>query len=80
MMIIRPIAHSDLPGLMNLARSAGVGLTSLPVNEERLSRRISRSVLSFAGELDPPIRVMCSCWKTAKPDRSVSVRWKPPLA
>lgn len=52
MMIIRPIAHSDLPGLMNLARSAGVGLTSLPVNEERLSRRISRSVLSFAGELD----------------------------
>ncbi|WP_293760038.1 arginine N-succinyltransferase [uncultured Aquitalea sp.] len=52
MMIIRPIAHSDLDGLMNLARSAGVGLTSLPVNEDRLSRRISRSVLSFAGELD----------------------------
>ena len=52
MMIIRPIAYGDLDGLMNLARSAGVGLTSLPVNQERLERRISRSVLSFAGELD----------------------------
>lgn len=52
MMFIRPVAHKDLDGLMNLARSAGVGLTSLPVNEERLSRRIARSVLSFAGELD----------------------------
>ncbi|OWY38379.1 arginine N-succinyltransferase [Xenophilus sp. AP218F] len=52
MMFIRPVEHKDLDGLMHLARSAGVGLTSLPVNEERLSRRIARSVLSFAGELD----------------------------
>lgn len=52
MMIIRPVGRKDLDGLMNLARSAGVGLTSLPVNEDRLARRISRSELSFAGELD----------------------------
>ncbi|WP_047250095.1 arginine N-succinyltransferase [Chromobacterium subtsugae] len=52
MMFIRPVEHKDLDGLMNLARSAGIGLTTLPVNEERLSRRIARSVLSFSGELD----------------------------
>jgi len=52
MMMIRPVRRDDLDGLMNLARSAGVGLTSLPVNEERLSKKISRSELSFAGELD----------------------------
>jgi len=52
MVCIRPVRFQDLDGLMNLARSAGVGLTSLPVNEERLTRRISRSVLSFAGDLE----------------------------
>lgn len=52
MMIIRPVASGDLDGLMELAKSAGVGLTSLPVNEDRLSRRISRSQLSFSGDLD----------------------------
>jgi arginine N-succinyltransferase len=51
MMFIRPIARADLGSLMDLARAAGVGLTSLPVNEERLSGRIERSVRSFAGEL-----------------------------
>lgn len=51
-MFIRPVRFGDLDGLMALARSAGVGLTSLPVNEERLTRRISRSVLSFAGDLE----------------------------
>ncbi len=52
MMVIRPIARGDLPGLMTLAGHAGVGMTSLPLNEERLARRISRAELSFAGELD----------------------------
>ncbi|AUH52037.1 arginine N-succinyltransferase [Chromobacterium sp. ATCC 53434] len=52
MMFIRPVEHKDLDGLMHLAKSAGIGMTSLPVNEERLSRKIGRSVLSFAGELD----------------------------
>ena len=52
MMVIRPVKASDLDGLMELARSAGVGLTSLPVNEERLSARIARSEKSFSGEAD----------------------------
>ncbi|WP_174874483.1 arginine N-succinyltransferase [Vogesella oryzae] len=52
MMVIRPIRTSDLDGLMELARSAGVGLTSLPVNAERLAARIARSVKTFAGEAE----------------------------
>jgi len=51
MMFIRPIASGDLACLMDLARAAGVGMTSLPVNEERLSARIERSVKSFSGDL-----------------------------
>ena len=51
MMLIRPIAQSDLACLMNLARVAGVGLTSLPANEDRLAARIDRSVKSFTGEM-----------------------------
>ncbi|KZE27263.1 arginine N-succinyltransferase [Crenobacter luteus] len=53
MMLIRPIRQGDLPGLLELARSAGVGLTSLPVNEERLAARIARSEASFAGTAAP---------------------------
>jgi arginine N-succinyltransferase len=52
MMVIRPIRTDDLNGLLELARSAGVGLTSLPVNEERLARRINRSERTFSGEAE----------------------------
>jgi len=52
MMVIRPIQQGDLNGLLELAKSAGVGLTSLPVNEERLARRIARSERAFAGEAE----------------------------
>lgn len=52
MMVIRPVAQQDLPGLMALAKNAGIGLTSLPVDEENLARRIRRSELSMAGELE----------------------------
>lgn len=51
-MVIRPIQQDDLAGLLELAKSAGVGLTSLPVNEERLARRIARSERAFAGEAE----------------------------
>ncbi|TDR82029.1 arginine N-succinyltransferase [Paludibacterium purpuratum] len=51
MMIIRPIARSDLARFMELARVAGVGMTSLPAEETWLAERIDRSVKSFAGEL-----------------------------
>src|SRR5690606_18915428 len=36
-MIVRPVRSSDLPALIELARSTGTtGLTTLPANEERL--------------------------------------------
>ena len=40
MMIIRPIASTDLPAQMQLIKLAGVGLTTLPSNEAALSRRL----------------------------------------
>ncbi len=49
MMIIRPITHADLPALVNLARSTGVGLTTLPPNETELAKRVDAAVASFAG-------------------------------
>ena len=49
MMIIRPIAGADLPALMQLIKTAGVGLTTLPSNEAALSLRIDASIASFAG-------------------------------
>ncbi|MEO8104488.1 MAG: arginine N-succinyltransferase [Betaproteobacteria bacterium] len=49
MMIIRPIASTDLPALMQLIRTAGVGLTTLPSNEAALALRIEASNASFAG-------------------------------
>ena len=52
MMIIRPIAHADLPALLQLVASAGVGLTTLPSNQSALAQRIDASVASFAGMAD----------------------------
>jgi arginine N-succinyltransferase len=49
MMIIRPIASADLPALMELIKTTGVGLTTLPSNEAALLRRIEASNASFAG-------------------------------
>ena len=48
MMIIRPIAGTDLPALMQLIQTAGVGLTTLPSNEGALSLRLQ----STAPEVD----------------------------
>ena len=39
MMIIRPIAATDLGALYQLASKAGVGLTTLPANEELLKKK-----------------------------------------
>ena len=49
MMIIRPIAHADLSALVGLAKSTGVGLTTLPPNEVELAKRVDAAVASFAG-------------------------------
>ncbi|MBB5016992.1 arginine N-succinyltransferase [Chitinivorax tropicus] len=48
-MFVRSIVAADLASLMALARSTGVGVTTLPANEERLSRRIDISERSIAG-------------------------------
>ncbi|MFO5962983.1 arginine N-succinyltransferase, partial [Pseudomonas aeruginosa] len=37
-MIVRPVTSADLPALIELARSTGTGLTTLPANEQRLQR------------------------------------------
>lgn len=50
MMIIRPITHADLPELVGLAKSTGVGLTTLPPNEAELAKRVDAAVASFAGK------------------------------
>jgi arginine N-succinyltransferase len=49
MMIVRPIASTDLPALLQLVGKTGVGLTTLPANAEELARRIAVSIASFAG-------------------------------
>lgn len=52
-MIVRPVRSSDLPALIELARSAGTtGLTTLPANEERLAQRVALAEKSFRGELE----------------------------
>lgn len=50
-MIVRPVRREDLPALLEMARVAGAGLTSLPESSERLAERIDCSLASFAGEL-----------------------------
>lgn len=49
-MLVRSIRRSDLPAMVALVQRAGVGLTSLPSNIERLTRRIDASEASIAGE------------------------------
>ena len=47
MVVVRPVAMSDLDGLVELASLAGVGLTTLPRDRALLSKRIARSVESL---------------------------------
>ncbi|MFE8070783.1 arginine N-succinyltransferase [Marinobacteraceae bacterium S3BR75-40.1] len=53
MLVIRPIRSSDLADLMDMARDAGMGLTSLPPDEGVLSGKIKRSEQSFAQDVAP---------------------------
>ncbi len=52
MMIVRPIAATDVDALFLLASKAGVGLTSLPADRALLQRRVDVSLASFAGGQD----------------------------
>lgn len=47
MLIIRPLRETDLEDLYRMAQSAGKGLTSLPANKDRLTRKISRAQDAF---------------------------------
>ncbi|MDP2243585.1 arginine N-succinyltransferase [Pseudomonas sp.] len=51
-MIVRPVRTADLPALIDLARSTGAGLTTLPANEERLAHRVGWAEKTFAGEAE----------------------------
>mgnify|MGYP002719745562 CR=1 FL=1 len=55
-MIVRPVRSADLPALIDLARSTGAGLTTLPANEERLAHRV--------GWPNVPMPTTCSSSKT----------------
>ncbi|HXH02558.1 MAG TPA: arginine N-succinyltransferase [Candidatus Competibacteraceae bacterium] len=52
-MFVRPIRQDDLGSLLELARSAGVGLTTLPASEELLGRRIAASCAALGAEPRP---------------------------
>ncbi len=51
-MIVRPVRSSDLPALIELARSTGAGLTTLPANEKRLAHRVDWAEKTFRGEAE----------------------------
>lgn len=51
-MRVRTIRRDDLPAMTALVQSAGVGLTSLPSNVERLRQRIERSEAALTGEAE----------------------------
>ena len=48
MLIVRPAVMNDGPALLNLAKQAGPGFTSLAVSEEALIARLKRSVDTFS--------------------------------
>jgi arginine N-succinyltransferase len=54
MVIIRPVAPTDLASLLDLSSKTGVGLTTLPNDEDILRRRIAESQHGFARMADKP--------------------------
>jgi arginine N-succinyltransferase len=54
MNIIRPIHTSDFKALYEIAEESGVGFTSLPVNDNLLAKKITRSEASFTKEVSSP--------------------------
>ncbi|AZD85183.1 arginine N-succinyltransferase [Pseudomonas chlororaphis] len=51
-MIVRPVRMTDLPALMALAQRAGLGLTTLPANQDRLTHRIRWAQRTFAEQVE----------------------------
>ena len=53
-MFIRPVTLDDHKAVLELAKKAGIGMTSLPPDPEVLLNKILRSVKSFDGKPDAP--------------------------
>lgn len=51
-LVIRPMASKDINTLLKVAENVGPGFTSLPQNEEFLTKKIKWSEDSFAGNID----------------------------
>src|SRR5215218_10459754 len=54
MVVIRPVALTDLEPLADLAGLAGVGLTTLPKDRDLLAKRILQSQASFQRFVERP--------------------------
>jgi arginine N-succinyltransferase len=54
MLVIRPVSLKDLDQLLELTRSTGYGLTTLPADPQFLRKRIIKSQRSFEGMGDQP--------------------------
>lgn len=52
--VVRPIDFRDLDALLELARGAGTGFTSLPPTREGLEKKIARSIASFGSTAKAP--------------------------
>ncbi|WP_306252627.1 arginine N-succinyltransferase [Parvularcula sp. IMCC14364] len=53
MIRVRPAQQNDLPGLMDLAAKAGLGMTTMPHNEKAMKKRIYLSQEAFARQEQP---------------------------
>ena len=56
MLVVRAIQENDLDGLMDLARQAGDGMTTLKPDAEMLGKRVEVACASFAGRIPPEQR------------------------
>lgn len=54
MYLVRPADFSDLPALERLAQQAGIGITNLPANRDRLNDKIASSYRSFQTDVVQP--------------------------
>lgn len=54
MKVIRPIEADDLDALLQMARTAGAGFTSLPPDRDTLRAKIERSLESFDADVREP--------------------------
>ena len=54
MLVIRPVSPNDLDALLELTRSTGYGLTTLPADPQFLAKRIAKSRRSFEGMAEHP--------------------------